>query len=815
MPSHLHLAHRRSARIAAKGRSIKKDNKLEEIRKRCREDFAFFCEYISEGKKRPADHHIEWIKSLVTEENSTCLLRIAGKDTAILAPRGPLACSTSVATPQGWTAIKDLKIGDTVYCETGKPTKIIDISDYQESPTWELVFSDGSKARCDDQHLWKVRRLWTDKYNVFRTMSLHDMRTKQVVYVEHENKKNRYVLQPCKEGERPWLDQNGKPRYEIPVTKAVEYPKKQLAIDPYELGYEVANDNRSQLFEIAGEYLTAAIEDRQAFLQGLLDAQGTVDRSGSISFTTNTVEVMDVFVELIQSLGGIATYKKPFHNHITSDGIAEHPYRAWIKIPNTIKPFQDLNKLSQYKPCSDFVITRSIVDIRPSHPEAVRCIEVEDETHTFLIKNYICTSNSAKSTVLGLFTAWTIGIHAEAKMPLKILYISYTVDVARPKSAAIKNTVDSKRYQEIFPSVRLKKGATSSEYWSIDYKHAGIEETGDEQFTICCAGLKGSITSKRASLIIIDDCIKAAADIKNAEVRREMQDNWNSVISPTMFEGARAICLGTRFRHDDIFATTFISKNGWNQVVQQALITDDDGNYESYWPEMWSLEYLLKKKQIAPISFSFQYMNQIVRQSELSLSPDLLIRAEIATEFDTIGIGVDLSSGLKDKNDYTVMTLGGRIGDKIHIIDYRRFRVMGNLEKLDKMMELLADWNLLTCDEEGRYYPTMNVCDIWSEAVQYQASLEADFKRICANEMELHNLKWHPVKGFKSDKLARFRGIMGLFEQRKIVFNRYRGFMTMFDELTNFGTSAHDDCVDSLVHLVNGLMRRGTLELDY
>ena len=33
------------------------------------------------------------------------------------------------------------------------------------------------------------------------------------------------------------------------------------------------------------------------------------------------------------------------------------------------------------------------------------------------------------------------------------------------------------------------------------------------------------------------------------------------------------------------------------------------------------------------------------------------------------------------------MVLGGRIGDKIHIIDYRRVRVMGNLEKLDEMKE--------------------------------------------------------------------------------------------------------------------------------
>ena len=49
----------------------------------------------------------------------------------------------------------------------------------------------------------------------------------------------------------------------------------------------------------------------------------------------------------------------------------------------------------------------------------------------------------------------------------------------------------------------------------------------------------------------------------------------------------------------------------------------------------------------------------------------------------------------------------------------------------------------------------------------------------------------------------------------KIVFNRYRNFTNMFEELTNFGVSSHDDCVDALVWLVNGLVRKGKLQLDY
>ncbi len=423
---------------------------------------------------------------------------------------------------------------------------------------------------------------------------------------------------------------------------------------------------------------------------------------------------------------------------------------------------------------------------------------------------------SAKSTVLGLLTAWAIGIHTTAKMPLQILYLSYTVDIARSKSATIKRIIESKRYQEVFPTVRLMKNVTSNEYWSIDHKFAGIDTTADEQFTLCAAGLKGSVTSKRSHLVMIDDAIKSAADIANPDIRRQMQDNWNAVIAPTMFEGGRAICLGTRFRHDDIHATTFNEQNNWIQIILSAIYNDaKTGEEKSYWPEMWSLEYLKQKKHQAPIAFSFQYMNQIVRQNELSLAPELIVKAEIATEFDILGIGVDLSAGTKEKNDYTVMVLGGRIGDTIHIIDYRRIRVMGNLEKLDALKELLNDWSVVGQDENGNYYPTYSTCEIWSEAVQYQASLESDFKRVCLQNENLYNLNWHPVKGFRADKLARFRGIMGMFEDRKIIFNRFRSFTAMYEELTNFGVSGHDDCVDALVWLVNGLMKKGRLQLDY
>ena len=288
----------------------------------------------------------------------------------------------------------------------------------------------------------------------------------------------------------------------------------------------------------------------------------------------------------------------------------------------------------------------------------------------------------------------------------------------------------------------------------------------------------------------------------------------NSVIVPTMFEGGRAICLGTRFRHDDMHTTTFIPANDWVQIVQSAITVDDNGEEISYWPDMWSLEYLQDRRRQAPISFSFQYQNQIVQTSELSISSDLIVKGQIATEFDALGVGVDLSAGVRERNDYTVMVLGGRVGDKIHVIDCKRIRIMGNLEKLEALMEMCYEWGIVHKDGNNYHAGASNI-DVWSEAVAYQASLEADFKRICLGDHGLYNINWHPVKGFRGDKVARFRGIMGLFEQRKIVFNKYRKFQALTDEIVNFGVSSHDDCVDALVWLCNGLMTRGKLELEY
>ena len=227
------------------------------------------------------------------------------------------------------------------------------------------------------------------------------------------------------------------------------------------------------------------------------------------------------------------------------------------------------------------------------------------------------------------------------------------------------------------------------------------------------------------------------------------------------------------------------------------------------------MKYLKERKTEDRIAFAYQYMNTAVQSSEVGISPDLIIKGEVPEDYDCLGVGIDLSSGMNEKNDWTVFTLGGISEGKIYLIDQRRCRSMGNIEKMDTLCEMLVDWNILNVNDDDQFFPTMCPCMIWPEAVSYQSSFEGDFKRIIFEDRALYNLSISPVKGFRGDKLARLRGVLGLFENKKVIWNKWRKWEVLEEELLNFGHSSHDDTVDSMVLTMGGLLRRGSLQLEY
>lgn len=448
-------------------------------------------------------------------------------------------------------------------------------------------------------------------------------------------------------------------------------------------------------------------------------------------------------------------------------------------------------------------------------PESLKPAEHHKEWHHHLVteqdskcllriagKNVdlLAPRGSAKSTVLTLYVAWVIGIHTQAARPLQILYISYALSAARAKSAAIKQVLTSPEYQEIFPSV--KKGRKwSDDYWTIDRTFAGIKSTGNEEFTMICAGASGTITSKRSHLVILDDIIKSPEQIESIEVREKISRNWGSVIRPTMLEGGRAICLGTRFRADDIHETTFIPAKGWIQIEQQAILVDEEsGEERSYWGDMWSLEYLRQLRLEDAVSFAFQYMNKVMRVGDISLDPAWIHYSDIPESFDSLAVGIDLAASLKEKADFTVLTLVGKKDDRFYMLDYRRGKWVSNLEKLMQLVELYEEWA-----EPGTPFT------VFPESVAYQASLAGDFVQYVHNQLHLYEMRCTPFT-IKGDKLEKLRSVTGLYANGMVYYNQYKDWGYPIREMTDFGSMQHDDCMDSKVLVLRGLASRRRLE---
>lgn len=113
-----------------------------------------------------------------------------------------------VLTPKGYELISNLKINDEVIGSDGFSTKIIGIFPQGNKEVYKINFNDDTFTYCCIDHLWAVK----NRYDKFRKNKFRVISTKDLI-------------------------DNFKPNYwQIPLVNPVEFPKRDLSIDPYVLG---------------------------------------------------------------------------------------------------------------------------------------------------------------------------------------------------------------------------------------------------------------------------------------------------------------------------------------------------------------------------------------------------------------------------------------------------------------------------------------------------------------------------------------------------------------------------------------------------
>lgn len=442
--------------------------------------------------------------------------------------------------------------------------------------------------------------------------------------------------------------------------------------------------------------------------------------------------------------------------------------------------------------------------------------------------------SSAKSTRIAYAVAWAIGHNPG----IPILYISYKQAIALSRSRLIKRIIEQPKYQEVFPHIRPNKNKWNDTEWEIDKGFAGVS-TLDYDYTLYAVGIAGGIVSKRSWLIVVDDPIKNRTSVLNPEVREKIRNNWRTAALNTLLGEGRIWSIGTRFHKDDIHVTDLTEDKGIIQIEQPAIVTDDKGNRFSYWEEFHPLhsrilEYpdgtqetikgLLEKEEEDPTTFAFQMQNKIVSEYDVTIDENWIQWSEnlpALDDFDDYAFGLDLAARERERLDFTAMVLVGKIGQDLWVLDGERGRWPGNLDKIDKLLEMCVDWQLVNGmrdpitermrfqDRDDRY------TIVHAEDQNYQASLQSDWLTTVRDEHKIYNVRCVPAIA-KGDKAQRLKATTGAFQKKRIFFNSYRRktLQILQDELVNFGSTSHDDFADAFAYGISGIARRGALTVE-
>lgn len=193
-----------------------------------------------------------------------------------------------------------------------------------------------------------------------------------------------------------------------------------------------------------------------------------------------------------------------------------------------------------------------------------------------------------------------------------ILLVQNTENKARETLDSIKSEIDENQLLRAEYGLKVTKDTKDDSIimhpdgWKTRVLCKGKEQMGSIR------GVK--FGTYRPDRIKVDD-LEDDKMCKNPELRAEIQDQFDQILIPA---GQQDICrytvVGTIF-HDDSLMSKLVSLRfyeNWKKLLFRALNIGEDGKYKSLWPEVWTVEKLIKMSKTHPSVFAMEYQNNPV-----------------------------------------------------------------------------------------------------------------------------------------------------------------------------------------------------------
>lgn len=533
-----------------------------------------------------------------------------------------LDITTRIPTPEGWTSIEDLRVGDYVFGEDGKPTKVLGKSEIFNRPMYQLNLVDGRSLRVCEDHINTIihRRQKRVEGRRVNYLDRRNVTTKELLDINLTTTRNKTAKNPKGKENRVW----------IPLPEPVQYPTKELPIDPYTLGLLLGdgsmdrntgyarlyahkddmpyylneiphtlgklvtegNKSRVGINGIGSEiknlrvnchgnhkfipeiYRLGSIEQRLALLQGLMDTDGTVYKNGCTSYTSNSFMLITDIQELVFSLGGTAT--------VSPNGDA---YRLNISL--NLPLFKLPRKLDrQHFNCQDKVALESI---EPIGQVPSQCIAIDNESKTFVAGEYVVTHNSTLKEYLMLYIAVYGSLQGLGEVA-NMIYVSDSVDNGIKK---MRKSLEFRYNNSSFLQTYISKIVFTDIRWefiNVNGHSLVVSAYGAKQ------GIRGAReNNSRPVLALMDDLI-SDDDAKSPTLVENISDTITYAIEFALHPTRRkVIWSGTPFNQKDPLYMAACS-GAWivnaYPVCEEFPCSRED--FRGSWEDRFNYDYVLK-----------------------------------------------------------------------------------------------------------------------------------------------------------------------------------------------------------------------------
>ena len=362
---------------------------------------------------------------------------------------------TPILTTNGWKTMDTVEIGDQVFDENGVPCNVISKSDINiDEKTYKLIFDDSSEIIAGERHQWwTINRLErrrnsrrNDEYRLKRKKKRKKRSVGKRPDLAEQNSLRKYKyknnidsgIRTTKEIFESLID-NNEANHSIPLCKPLHFEKKDLIVPPYVLGswladgatksgnytgvdsfiwekietygYKVTHSKKEkkahyinglvlQLKKIGVYankhipliYKNSSIEQRIELIQGIMDGDGSVNKSSGYELSISDEILSQDIYEVLLSLGIKCNRKKnkSYLYGIEKKDRYRFKFKSNIQLVTLPRKAERLIK----KPAlnTTYRLIKNVVEVE-NLPKV--CIQVDSPNNIYLVgKNLIPTHNS-------------------------------------------------------------------------------------------------------------------------------------------------------------------------------------------------------------------------------------------------------------------------------------------------------------------------------------------------------------------------------------------------------------------------------------